>query len=1070
MLDSLHQHAAENTGGIVRWSIRHPQTVIVVYLGLFIAALLAVWFYLPRRMMPYVESPMVAIVTSMPGLSAEEMEIYFSKPIEEQLVHVKGSRYIRSSSQESLSVVSLEFPYGTNMQKAVIEIQSLMNVIQASLPMTGANLKPSWVIPIDPLNTPILSLHMEAPGWDEQRLREFADNQVLNRLKTVNGVYSVVPFGGYKRQLQVRVDRDKLASQGISILDVKKAVDGYNVSQTGGVLTQGPRETSIRIDTLTRSSRDLENIPLKGKDGAVVYLRDIAKVVDTHWEKRSGYFYSEGSVIRPGIEVSVYQSPEASSSQIVPKVNAELKKIEREYPGVKFSVAYDNAHFVNILFKNMFVELGIAILLTGLAVLFFLGNRRGALISLVTIPTSLGIAILGLVPFGMSLNSGTLIGLLLSIGRLVDDSIIDIHAIERYLKKGLSVRESTIKGISEVRLAVISTTVMLILALSPLLFCGGIVEAMFRELVWPIIMGLIASTFVSFTLTALLADRFLKLPDPNKPHTWFERTLMSPSQKALDHLDHAYGKAIQWVLKHRFSNLVRIIVTVIIGITFYNFIGSEMMPLADVGQAYGVLEMQPGTSFTETEKATQQILKIISKNPEIEKVSTEVGMESMYESFSPFFTGYAMPAVNAATFMFTLSDKNVRKKSIWDVMDGIQKEALATIPGIRRFQIKEMGSDVMATSAAPIQLMVYGTDLPILDKMGDEVFKAAQSTQGLYQPGTSWSLTKPSYKLSIDTRRAAELGLTPMEIAEQVYYATKGGLTDEYYRLPNIRHNTILVRYEENQRTSLNDLESVTITGMNGMTVPLGSIATIERSNTASLIEHDGLRRIKTITGFYRPGEAPSMDISMEVMMKAIEKLNFPPGYGIEMRGDMTQMMDSFNRLLLGLVIAMFLIYLVLVAQFKGFIQPFQMVASLPLELAGVFFALWLAGQHFSTVSIMAVIILTGMDATTSVLLLDMINKYRQEGMPRDEAVVKACPQRLRPILMTSMITIIVMVPLAFFPGTGMDAYSPLGTVIIGGLIIGTILSLFDVPLMHTYIDDLIQFFRQKRKGSSKYE
>ncbi|MBI2252427.1 MAG: efflux RND transporter permease subunit [Armatimonadetes bacterium] len=1089
------------SSNISQWSIDHPYSIIAFYLGILILAIVALGFFMPRRMMPYVESPIIGVVSMMPGLSAQEMETYISKPIEEQLVNVKNLRYIRSTSQDGFSIVSLEFYYKTDIKKALFDVQALMNVIQANLPQSGANLKPSWVLAIDPLNLPILSLSLTSENLDFLKLREFADNEVVNRLKVIKDVYSVVPFGGYKRQLQIKVDRHKLAAYNLSILDLKKVLDGYNVSRSGGTLTFGDYESIIRVDTLAKDAKSVLNYPIakivQGKTipvfsaGAssgmgmeseesaeiklpqennflthpkIVYFKDLAKVIDTHWERRSAYHFVNKSKIIPSIEVSVIQNPGASSTLVVPKIKQELKRIEKDYPGVKFDISYDNAHFVGILFKNMFEELGLAILLTGIAVLFFLGDWRGALISLTTIPTSMALALLGLIPLGMTLNSGTLIGLLISIGRLVDDSIIDIHAVERYLRLGKSPKEAAVLGITEVRLAVISSTFMLCLALSPLLFCGGIVELMFKELVWPIILALLSSMLVSFTLTSLLAAQLLRPPSEREKekNLWFYKIFLNPFQAFLDRLEHGYGKVIAWMLRNRFANLTRILATVILGFAFYYFIGSEMMPLADVGQAYGILETIPGTSFFQTEKIVYQIEKVILKHPEVEKVSTEIGQETMFESFSPFYTGYAMNLVNTAGFMFTFSDKDERKKNIWDVIDEVQKEALNTIPGIRRFQIKEMGSDVMASSSAPIQILVYGKDLNLLDRIGNEVLRIAENTKGLYQPAISWELQNPTYEVKIDLPRALELGLSPDEIAAQIYYSTRGGLTNEFYRLPNIRQDTILIRYEGEQRKNKIDLENMYLTGKDGVSIPLKSIAQIEYKNSPTIIERDGLRRIKSITGFYRLGKPPSMDLSMEVMMKAMQEINFPPGYGIEARGDMTQMMDSFRRLLAGLLFAFLFMFLILVAQFRGFLQPLQMVFSLPLELSGVFFMLFILHQNFSTVSIMAVIILSGMDITTAILLIDMIMRYRDKGVPRDQAVREACPQRLRPILMTSIITIIVMLPVSFFPKTGMDAYSPLGTVIIGGLIIGTILSLFDIPIMHTYIDDLVVLLNRK--------
>ena len=1072
----LYEHSSKPSAlhMIHKWSIEHSMVVLAFYFGVVVLAIIAITGYMPRRFMPYVESPMIGVVTMMPGLSAEEMELYFSKPIEEQMTNIRNLRYIRSTSQDGFSIVSLEFQYGIDMKKALFDVQTLMNVVQASLPASTANLKPSWVLPIDPLNIPVLSLNLTGEGWDPVKLREFADNTVVARIKQgADDVYSVVPFGGYRRQLQVICDKDKLAAVGMSITDVSAAIDKYNVSRPGGTLTSGASESIVRFDTRATDPQTVMNYPIgtvtpaaglgPSQSPRVIYVKDVARVEDTHWERRSAYHLlkhdaGQPAAILPGLEVSVLQNPEASSWKVIRSINKVLRQLEQENPGVKFEVAYDNSHFVGILFNNMFEELGIAILLCGIAVFLFLGEWRGTLIAMTTIPMSLAIAILCLGPLGMTLNSGTLIGLLLSIGRLVDDTIIDIHSVERHLRMGKTPKAATIDGIAEVRLAVIASTLMIILALSPLLFCGGIVELMFKELVWPLMLGLLASMLVSFTLTALMCANLLRPEEARQAEKrlllW--RWVINPFQRFLDRLERGYANTIAWMLEHRFANMTRMLATIVIGFGFYHFIGSEMMPLADVGQAYGVLEMAPDTSFAETERATRAVEDIMTRYPEIQRVSSEIGTESAFESTGAYYTGYAVPSVNAATFMMTLSDMTKRRRDIWQVIDGVQQEAMQTIPGIRRFQIKEMGSDVMASSQAPIALIVYGTDLNLLARMGEKVAEIGRK-HNLIQTGTDWSMDKTDYEVKVNPARAAELGLSVDQISQQAYYALRGGLTSEFYRLPNIRQNTVLVRYEADQRKNVVDLKHTYITGPGGRSVPLDSVATVQPRQSPSLISHDGLRRVVTVLGYYRRTGKPSMDLGMDVQMDAMAAINFPPGYGIETRGDMTQMMDSFRRLLSGLTLAIIFILLILVAQFRGFLQPLQMIFSLPLELSGVFVFLWLTHTSFSTVSVMAIIVLTGMDITTAILLVDMIMRYRDRGVERNEAVREACPQRLRPILMTSVITILVMIPVAFFPKTGMDAYSAVGVVLIGGLLIGTILSLFDIPIMHTYVDDLMR-------------
>lgn len=1060
---------------IVRWSIEHPYWVITFYISLVVLCLLAIFNFMPRRMMPYVESPMIGITTMMPGLSAEEMETYISKPIEERMVSIRNVRFIRSSSQDGFSMVSLEFPYGTDMRRALVDVQALMNVVQADLPVTGANLKPSWVIPIDPLNIPVLTLSLTGDKrWDEIKLRQLADNEIINRLKGVPQVYSVSSYGGKKRQLQVIVDRNKLAAYGLSIMEVKNILDEYNVTRPGGTLTSGPSEAIVRVNNRILKASELENVPVKAHPGGqVVYIKDIGRVMDTFQEQRSAYHYVSKGKIQDAISVSMVQNPDASAPKVISATLKMLQQLERDYPGIHFEVAYDNAHFVNILFENLFVELGLAILLTGLAIFFFMNNVRGSLIALVTIPVSLAFAILLMIPLGLSLNSSTLIGLVLAIGRDTDDTVVDIHAVLKHLKLGKDPKTASIDGITEVRLAVLASVLMTNIALVPLLFTGGIVQQMFVGLVWPIILANTTSFFVEMTLTPILTTQFLRLPDPEKRRAWVYRKLLDPFQNFLSKLEHRYQGLVGWSLNNRFTVIAVTFASIIIGWGFYNFVGSEMMPLGDVGQAYGIVETRPGTSFVRTEQIVAEVEKILARQPEIEKVSTEIGIESgpAYAGVGAvYFTGYSMNMVNSASMMITLTDKDERDRTIWQVIDAVQQEALERFPTeIRRIQIKEMGSDVMASSQAPISVLVYGKDLNILDKLGQQLADIARNIPGMAQVSTDWTMGLPSKEIRIDFKKAQELGLTPQMISDQLYYSLRGGFTTEYFRLPNIRQNTVLVRYEDDQRrNNEQDLEQVYLTNEDGQSIPLKSIATIEERQAPTVVTHDGMRRIMSVLGFYRPGGPPSMDLSMEVIQKAVAEMNWPPGYGLELRGDMTQMMDSFRRLFWGLLLSVIFIYMMLVAQFRGWIQPFQMILSIPLELTGAVFGLFIMGQSFSTVSIMSIILLTGMHITTAILMLDSIETYRKTGLPRREAIQRGAMDRIRPILMTSITTILVMIPVSVFPETGMDAWAPLGTVTLWGLLAGTLLSLLVIPVLHSLVDDASVWLNRLRYGPKK--
>ncbi len=1043
---------------IIRWSVDNPFAVVALYLGLMLAAILALNGLIATRMMPYIESPMVGIITQAPGMSAEDVETYISKPIEERMVDISGVRFIRSSSTQGSSIVSLEFDYRYDMKKALSDVQNLMSATQADLPYDPANLKPPRILPIDPLNLPVLKIALSAPEWDPIKLREFADNALVRRLKRAQNVESVYAFGGYKRQAQVVVDRDRLAAYKLSILDLRRALDGANVDRSAGTLTWMESEMIVRLAGRATDGLELRDTVIGSYQGRPVYLRDVAQAQDTFQERRSFYRFNG----HEAIELNIIQRPGASSPETIDSVRQELANIQKEFPTLRFEEAYDNAHFVNIIKLNMFHELVVGVVLTGLVIFLFLGDWRGTLIALVTIPTSLAVAILLFVPSGLSLNSSTLIGLLLAIGRLVDDSIIDIHSVSHHLSLGKSARQAAIDGCTEVRRSVIAATVMICLAMLPLTFTGGLTQDMFEGIVWPFLFCLVASLGVALTLTPLLASLAYRGYTPGeKPR------FLRPWFGFLEGTERAYGRLLKWALGHRGFVMAVAGVAIYTAFALFPLIGYEMMPLADVGQGYAVMEARPGTSFAQTADMAKRLEKILLDEPEIKKVSLRVGSEPG----GTYFNGYATGGVNTVNAMLTFSDKEDRDRSIWEVIDEVESRALGSIPNVRRLSIKEMGSDVMASSMAPIELLIYGPDLERLSWLSEQTLKIMERDYpDIYQPSTAWSLDLKELRIEVDQRRAAELSLTPSQVAEQAYYALNGGMTREFFNPPQVRKSTILIRYEESQRKDISDLENVVITAPDGTGVPLKSLAKVSVHRAPSVIQRDGLRRVNSVLGYYRQGGPGSMQLTMDVMMDSLMQLPYPPGYGMEQRGDMTQMMDSFSRLLWGMLLALLFIYLSLVMQFHSLTQPLTMMAAIPLEAVGVMVGLYLAGQTFSTVSILGIVVLNGMDVTASILLVDHILQLRREGVERNEAVARSGPVRLPPILMTVLVTMVVMAPVALFPKTGMDAYSPLAVVVLGGLGFSTVLTLLAVPVLYTLVDDLEQWlsglFKRIRKPS----
>jgi hydrophobic/amphiphilic exporter-1 (mainly G- bacteria), HAE1 family len=1048
---------------IPAWALANPYAVFAIFAGIVVAAIAAALFVLPTRMMPYVQSPLISVVTMTPGYAPQDVETYFTKPIEERMTDLRGVRFIRSISQPDLSIITLQFPYGTDMRRAVVDVQQLTKQAEADLPYDRANLKPSYVVPVDPLNTPVLQVAVTSVGWDPIRLREFVANDVVRELKGIAGVQQVVPFGGLQRQLQVIVDRDSLAARGLSLPDVRDALDRQNVSRSGGTLTGDQREMIVRNDQRAQHADDLLAYPVATQGNRSVYVGDVATIVDGAAEVRSAYRYNG----KPAVEISLIEEPDASSPRIIAAVTAKLSEIQAAHPGLKFTRAYDNARFVDALTHNMLEELVVSVVLAGFVLLVFLEDVSATAIVMTSIPTCLGLAVLLFWPMGFSINSSTLIGLLLAIGRLVDDSIVVIHAVHRRLDEGKPPRVAAVDGTLEVFLPIAAATGVMILAVLPLLLSGGITQIMFVGLVWPIVFALVASLLVSVTLTPLLAAYLFTgrdvpvMPWRNRLDATVQKAL-APARTTLARMERSYRRWLAWSLDHRWIVIGGAAIAIYVATGLFPFLGSEMMPLADTGQAYAYLEADPGTAFTATDAKAQAFETILRAQPEVLQVSGEIGEAPG----NGYITGQAMNGVTSASYLITFSPKEQRRRTIWQIMDAVYSETMRTVPGIRRLSIKEMGSDVMASNDAPVELLLYGPDLSVLDRIASQVADIARRVPGMVQVSTSAALAQPEERLIVDRTRAAQIGLSPADVEQQAYYAAHGGLTSEYFNPGDARHDQILVRYAQADRATRSDLERVQIVGKDGMVVPLLAIARIQRDVGPTLIEHDGLRRSISVLGFYRKGSSGEMALDMQTMMNALAQIPFPQGYGIAMRGDMTEMMQSFDRLLNAMKLAVFFVFLLLVAQFRSFVQPLVMLLAIPLQLLGVVVALLLAHQNISTVAILGIVVANGMAVSNAILLLDLILHKRAEGLSVREAILAAGPVRLRPILMTTIVSLIVLVPVAFFPKTGIDAYSPLATVIIGGLSVSTVLTLFVVPVLHDTFNDLEIRLKARRSGT----
>lgn len=995
---------------LIRWSLEHPYLVIFGYLAVVVLALLSLSFLIPTRLTPAVRSYQLAVVTENLNLAASEVERQVTDPLEKKLARTPGLVTIRSQSMSGASIILLEFAYGSSLDEALPWVR---NEVSSA----------SRVLTVDPLNLPVVSYAVDWINVDANFTRQYLEQEVAPRLRAlpeIDGVYVV----GARSELRLLLDRDQLRREGLSILEVAQGLEGAfpsgQLSQFLAPLGNAPivswQPPPDQLETLLQT-----RIVLEG--GKVLPLGQLARA---EWgaDHDSPAYRFNG---RDCLSLNVVQKATASSPITVKKVDKILREISHKQAGLQFEQAYNHAHFVQRFQQQVGGELLLAGLLAGLVLFVFLRDAPGTGIILATIPASLACAVLGFVPLNLSLNSSSLVGLLLALGRVVDDTIIDLHAIARHRSLGKTPAQAALAGCWEVRRAVFSSTTVMVLALLPLTLAGGLTQDMFVSISWPFLLALLASLLVSMTLTPVLASLGYAASGP-------------VAALPLQQLEQSYRNSLRWALSHRGFVLSLAGAACYLGWTLYPMLGSEMMPLADTGQIFVQMEARAGLSRSETLRLASEVEGILRKQPETLKVSSEIGMISDL----PFYTGYAMQGHQGANMWVTLKDQDQRQRSLWDISDAVYGQAMGSLSGLRRLSLRELGSDVMASPMAPVEVVIRGPQLERLAWLAEQTRMMGQNTPGLVQVANSWALLPEALQLRPLAEKCADLGLQPDEVARQARFALQGGQLEGL----ELKGAPVVLSYLHSQRRHWQDLEKTQIHGPQGQRAELGSLVKAHLSSGSDLIEHLDLQRCISVTGNYRKGGPGSMQLSMNLAMSSHSQLPYPKGYSIHQRGDMVQMMDSSRRLWRGLWVALGLILLALVFYFRSLTLAALVLATTPLQLVGVLAALLAAGQTLSSVSLLALVVLQGMTATAAILLLDAVARCPLEAR---EAILEGASSRIRPILMTVSVTVCVMLPLAFFPATGMDAYSPLATVVIGGLASATLLTLWVVPVLASW-------------------
>lgn len=1075
-----------------KFAVEHPMVMIPIYL-VMIGIGIVMYMHIPLQLQPYLENPTVGIVIGYPGVSAEDMEYYFARPIEQKMAVLSGKTFIRSNSQEGRTEIIIGFEYGSDMNQHKVEVQTLLSNMLNELPFDKDNTTNPWVVHVANDNVPILDLNVSHDTWDEVRLREFLDNIARDRLESVWGVQSIMPYGGRRRLMLIEVDRDRLAAYQFGLMDVKTSIEQQHLSRAAGKLRSENADILVRADEVFRDPRDFGNIPVGILKDRVVYLRDVASVKDTYAEVTGAYHFNG----KRGILLTLIKQPEVGDREPILGVLARMDELVREYPGLGYEVGYNRLNFLERIIANAWKEMILAFIITAIVVLAFLNQIRPTFIVLVTLPAAVSAGFLWWRPFGFTVNTPTLMALTFVIGRLVDDSVIMMEVIDRHLRMGKSPKRAAIEGAQEVSGAMVAIGATSWLAMGPALFLGGAMGTGFQGMTAPMIFANLMSTFFTLTLDPTLRAYLLR------PTTTARKTItdhldrliqiiMTPAQWLFHKAEWLQLHALHLALNHRIIVIALAASSLYAGYKIWPTLGWEGMPLQDTGQAVGEVEAWPGTSFQDTERIVSRIEQALLRNPEIKLISTQIGNEPGLGAAPNFtyFSGYGVRTVNRAFFKITLTDTDERTcqfysrwadniaplrllfqpcaersgRNIWTILDTTQQAILAEVPGIRSLWFMEMGATPFNTARAPVEAIIKGDSIPLLADIGDQALRVANRTPGLTQPFTSWSMTMPQYQLEIDRVRAKELGLAVPQIAMQAFYALNGGFTSEFFKPgEGYRHSRFLIRYKPEQRRTLEDLEQVKLTTPSGRVIPLREVARVVPRNGVDLVYKEDLQYAMSVMAQYR--EVGLKMATAGLVMGSKTTIPLPKRYTIQPKGMMLEMLDNIYRLYNGMYMAIGILFILLLLQTRSMVSTLSILVEAPLEWMGAIYLLWLFGYNWSPPVIWGMMLATVMVMATGILLVEKITQLEEAGLDRTRAILVASPIRLRPVVMTTLTTASAFIPPMFAPPTGMDRFRPIATGIVGALISSTILGLITVPILYSILDDIRQFLRSVYAG-----
>lgn len=1031
---------------IYETSVKKPITTSLIFIAIIVLGLFSL-SKLSIDQFPEIEMNTAIVLVSYPGASAEDVENNVTKVMESALSTVSDLKKLKSTSKENTAIISVEFNWGTDLDAAVNDMRDKIEMVKSYLPDGCSNPM------IMKISTDMMPITIISATADESTaaLYKILDDGVANPLNRINGVGSVSISGAPQREIIVDCDPTKLEAYNLTVEQIGSVIAKENVSTPGGNIDIGSQTYSLRIEGEMKESSELDDIVVANYGGKSIFLKDIASVRDSVQEKAQESFVNG----KKGAAIVVQKQTGANSVEVMKQIRKQLPKIQKDLPpDIQLQEVMNTTDNIENSIASLVETFVLACLFVVIVVLFFLGEWRATIIIMVTIPVALIASFIYLFITGNTINIISLSSISIALGMVVDDAIVVLENVTTHIERGSKPREAAIYGTNEVGVAVIATTLTLIAVFFPFTMMTGMAGIMFKQLGWMICIIMVVSTASALSLTPMMCSLLLKR-EKDKTHSKLFTKIYSPIRRGLDKLDDLYEKLLTWAVRHKTVTICVATAIFVGSLLLGSAIGTDFIPASDNSHITGNLSLPAGANVDRTKEIARRFQAKLEKDfPEVKQFTYDVGVPG--DDSDNSFAMMNASGSNYMSFRIKLTDVEKRKRDMFEIADELRKE-IASYTEVEKFSVSAGGQGGM-TSGSTIDVEIFGYDFETTEKIAQTIKSEMEKIQGLKDVAIDRDEYVPQLQVDFDREKLALNGLN-VATASTYVRNRMNGMTASVFREDGEEYK-IKVRNDRSHRSSVEDIENILIYNTQGKAVRLSEVAkVVERQAPPSIKRQDRERVVKVSATLY----GTTLDVAAAGIQSVIDKMDIPTEIGTKIGGSMEDQQESFSDMGMLLILILMLVYIVMAAQFESLRYPFIIMFSIPFAFVGFILSLFITGETINLMSLIGAIMLVGIVVKNGIVLVDYINLNRERGMGISQAVILGGKSRLRPVLMTSMTTILGMVPMSLGIGEGSELWQPMGIAIVGGLTVSTLVTLVIIPMVYcVFASREVKSYRKK--------